>query len=64
MDQTFPINCNKETIENVKLQMIKFGGLIIQKIPSLQNNIEENLRLLNSIDSTSRIELELKNIGL
>lgn len=63
-DQTFPINCNKETIENVKLQMIKFGGLIIQKIPSLQNNIEENLRLLNSIDSTSRIELELKNIGL
>jgi proteasome component ECM29 len=63
-DQTFPINCNKETIENVKLQMIKFGSLIIQKIPSLQNNIEENLRLLNSIDSTSRIELELKNIGL
>ncbi|CAI4063344.1 Ecm29p SKDI_08G0120 [Saccharomyces kudriavzevii IFO 1802] len=60
----FQINCNKETIENVKLQMIKFGGLIIQKIPSLQNNIEENLRLLNDVDSTNRIELELKNIGL
>ncbi|EJS43509.1 ecm29p [Saccharomyces arboricola H-6] len=62
--QIFKINCNKETIENVKLQMIKLGGLIIQKIPSLKNNVEENLRLLNATDSTSRIELELRNIGL
>ena len=62
--QIFQMNCNKETIENVKLQMIKLGGLIIQKIPAIQNNIEENLRLLNTVDPTSRIELELKNIGL
>lgn len=63
-NEIFQMNCNKETVENVKLQMIKLGGLIIQKIPIIQNNIEENLRQLNSIDSTSRIELELKNIGL
>lgn len=64
MEPNIPNERNKETIENVKLQMIKLGGLIIQKIPAIQNNIEENLRLLNTVDPTSRIELELKNIGL
>lgn len=55
---------SKETILNVKLKLIKFGSIMINKYQSQKLIVENQLRELNHTDPTSRIIVELKNIGL
>ncbi|CCD26200.1 Ecm29p NDAI_0H00260 [Naumovozyma dairenensis CBS 421] len=57
-------NSERETIENVKLKLIKFGGVLMSKFVELRPTIEESLRRISELDETSRIVNELKNIGL
>lgn len=57
-------NNSKETTLNVKLKLIKYGSLMMTKLPENKTMVESQLRELHDIDPTSRITAELKNIGL
>ncbi|SMN20457.1 similar to Saccharomyces cerevisiae YHL030W ECM29 Scaffold protein that assists in association of the proteasome core particle with the regulatory particle [Maudiozyma saulgeensis] len=59
----FQNNITKETIENVKLQMINFGSLLSQKVPNLKSIIEESMRRMTDSDPNPRLVLEIKNNG-
>lgn len=60
----FQCNSTKESTENVKIQMIKFGGKLSSKVPRLRFEIESDLRILSDAEATSRIENELRNVGI
>lgn len=60
----FESNGTKEAIENVKIQTIKLGASLKKHAPGLRFQIESDLRGLSELDPTSRIENELRNIGL
>ena len=55
---------SKETTLNVKLKLIKFGSIMMNKYKFKKSIIESQLRELSDIDPSSRIVMELKNIGL
>lgn len=55
--------CTKETVENVKIQVIGFAALLVKKIPEFKPAVNESMRLLLDIDPTQRLTLELKNAG-
>lgn len=55
---------SKETTVNVKLKLIKFGSIMINRYKSQKPIIQSQLRELTDIDPTSRIVMELKNVGL
>lgn len=60
------IKCNgtKESIENVKIQTIKLAASLRKYAPGLKLQIESDLRVIAELDPTSRVENELRNIGL
>jgi len=57
-------NTTKETIENVKIEMISFGSLLSQRVPNLKSIIEESIREMTDNDPNPRLTLEIKNNGL
>lgn len=63
-DKLFQNNSTKESIENVKIQTIKFGAKLRLSIPGLRNKIEKDLGDLSAMELTSKIESELKNVGI
>lgn len=62
--QLFLYNGTKETIENAKVQTIRFADILRSRIPEVRQQIDADLRSLGDIDSTSRIETELRKIGI
>ena len=56
-------NCSKETIENVKIQMIPFAKCLVISIPNMKPLVEETLRNMTYLDPNPRLLLEIKNNG-
>lgn len=63
-EKLYQCNSTKESTENVKIQMIKLGGKLSSKVPGLRFKIEGDLRNLSDAEATSRIENELRNVGI
>lgn len=61
----FESNSPSETTENVKIETIRLGGLLTKKFPALEQEITYDLRTFSEDDiSTTRLAVELKNIGI
>ncbi|QLQ77923.1 hypothetical protein HG537_0A01700 [Torulaspora globosa] len=63
-NQLFLHNGTKQTIENAQLPTIKFGDILRRRIPDLKQQIDADLRALADINPTSRVELELRKLGI
>lgn len=63
-NEVFQHNGTKDTIESAKLQTIKFADSLRSRIADLKLQIEADLRNLEELDPTSRIETELRRIGI
>ncbi|KAL3231732.1 Proteasome component ECM29 [Nakaseomyces bracarensis] len=61
----FQSNSPTETTENVKIETVRLGGLLSKKFPDLEQAVSFDLRTFTDDDiSTTRLAVELKNIGI
>ncbi|KAL6941976.1 hypothetical protein ACO0QE_003139 [Hanseniaspora vineae] len=67
--QSIMVDMRNKSIENVQIQLVRLGGLLLQKYPHLEQTIhvvvKDNLSLLLKADSTSSVvKNELKLAGV
>lgn len=60
----FKVSHGKNSIESVKVRMIRFGGIMMKKLPSARRMIEYDLNEMISNDPSTILKAEATNIGL
>lgn len=62
--ELFVLNTSKETVENVKIQLIRFGSKIYLKSDSLRDEVRTDLTNFSETETSSKVDTELKNLGI
>ncbi|GAV50901.1 hypothetical protein ZYGR_0AD00840 [Zygosaccharomyces rouxii] len=63
-NELFIRNSTRETVDNAKIQLVRFGSKISTKDAYLRNEIQRDLINLSETDVSAKVSNELKNLGI